>query len=234
MSKAYAAEFAGTAILVFVGCGSVAVGTYGSSILTGALPIALSFGLTVTALIYALGPISGCHINPAVTVGLWAAGRFKLSQIPGYIAAQLTGAVAGAGGLLLIARGRLSGEFDAASGLGQNGWGPGFLGQYGGVAAFTVEFITTAIFMTIILGATARKAQTAGVAIGAALIVIIIAFINVTGVSLNPARSLGPAIFAGPHALAQLWLFFLAPLAAGTWLEFAFAQQARRIEMPKR
>jgi aquaporin Z len=222
MSKAYAAEFAGTAILVFVGCGSVAVGTYGSSIFTGALPIALSFGLTLTALIYALGPVSGCHINPAVTAALWAAGRFKSKQIPGYVAAQLAGAVAGAGSLLLIAGGRLNGEFDAASGLGQNGWGSGFLGQYSGTAAFTTEFLTSAIFMIVILGATAKKAQTAGAAIGAALTVIIIAFINVTGVSLNPARSLGPAIFAGHHALSQVWLFFLAPVTAGMLVGVCF------------
>ncbi len=224
MWKEYFAEFIGTAVLVFVGCGSVVIGAYGSSLLIGALPIALAFGLTVTALIYALGPISGCHINPAVTAALWAAGRFKSSQIPGYVAAQLAGGVAGAGLLVAVMSGKLGAPFDAASGLGQNGWGNGYLGQYDVVAAFVTEFITTAIFMIVILGATAKKSvgEAAGLAIGAALTVIIVAFINVTGVSLNPARSLGPAFFVGDHALSQVWLFFLAPLSAALLVGLGF------------
>lgn len=224
MSKRYLAEFIGTAILVFVGCGSVVVGAYGSSILVGTLPIALAFGITVTAMIYALGPISGCHINPAVTVALWAAGRFEAGKMPGYIAAQLIGGIAGAGLLVVIMSGKLDGHFDAASGLGQNGWGGDYLGRYNLAAAFLTEFITSAIFVLIVLGATSSNAlkSVAGVVIGATVAVIIISFINVTGVSLNPARSLGPAIFVGEHACSQLWLFFVAPLAAGLLVGLGF------------
>jgi aquaporin Z len=224
MSKEYIAEFIGTATLVFIGCGSVVIGAYGSSVLVGALPIGLAFGLTLTALIYALGPVSGCHVNPAVTVALWAAGRFNSNQIPGYVTAQLAGGAAGAGLLVLIMSGQLSGHFDPASGLGQNGWGGNYLGQYNVVAAFVTEFVATAIFMVVILGATAKKSYggAAGLAIGAAPSVIIVAFINVTGVSLNPARSLGPALFVGSRALSQVWLFFLAPLSAALLVGVSF------------
>ncbi|MGY3484671.1 aquaporin Z [Bradyrhizobium sp. USDA 4011] len=224
MSKEYIAEFIGTAILVFVGCGSVVVGAYGSAIPIGALPIGLAFGLTVTALIYALGPVSGCHINPAVTVALWAAGRFKSSRIPGYIVAQLAGGVVGAGVLVLIMGGKIGTSFDPSSGLGQNGWGDNYLGQYDVLSAFLTEFITSAIFIVVILGATSTKSMgdLAGLAIGGLLAVIIVAFINVTGVSLNPARSLGPALFVGQHAIAQVWLFFLAPLSAALLVGFGF------------
>ncbi|WP_038959216.1 aquaporin [Bradyrhizobium japonicum] len=228
MWKEYTAEFVGTAVLVFVGCGSVVVGAYGSSLLVGTLPIALAFGLTVTSLIYALGPVSGCHINPAVTAAMWAAGRLKLKQLPGYVAAQLAGGIAGAGLLLLILNGRLGTPFDVASGLGQNGWGDGYLGQYDVLAAFVTEFSTTAFFILVILGATAREStgDAAGLAIGAALTVIILAFLNITGVSLNPARSLGPAVFVGSHALSQVWLFFLAPLSAALLVGFGFRSRA--------
>jgi aquaporin Z len=228
MSKEYLTEFIGTAILVFTGCGSVVIGAYGSSILVGALPIGLVFGLTVTALIYALGPISGCHINPAVTIALWAAGRFRAGKIPGYLAAQFAGGIVGAGLLVLIMSGKLGAQFDPASGLGQNGWGADYLGHYDAVAAFITEFFATAIFVLVILGATSSGAvgSAAGVVIGGALAMIIVAFINVTGVSLNPARSLGPAVFVGSHALAQVWLFFLAPLAAGLVVGLSFRSRA--------
>jgi aquaporin Z len=213
---------------LWIRCG----GSYGSSLPIGALPVALAFGLTVTALIYALGPISGCHINPAVTLALWAAGRFQSKDVPGYVAAQLAGGIAGAGLLVVILGGKLGGHFDvASSGLGQNGWGTGYLGQYGVVAAFVTEFITTAIFLLVILGATSKEstAEIAGLAIGAALTVIIAAFINVTGVSLNPARSLGPALFVGSHALSQVWLFFVAPLLAALLVGFAFRASHRGV-----
>ena len=140
--KKLLAEGFGTAILVFVGCGSVAIGSYGAAAPVGALPIALAFGLTVTALIYALGSVSGCHINPAVTLALWAAKRFQSREVIGYVAAQLAGGIIGAGLLLMILNGKLAGHFDvAASGLGQNGWGAGYLGQYSVLAAFVTDDI---------------------------------------------------------------------------------------------
>lgn len=222
--KKYLAECVGTAILIFIGCGSVAVASYGAALPLGALPIALAFGLTVTALIYALGPISGCHINPAVTLALWAAGRFPSRDVAGYLVAQLIGGIAGAGLLLIVLSGKAGGYDVVASGLGQNGWGAGYLGQYGVTAAFASEFITTAIFLLVIIGAISKGAVTdaAGLAIGAALTVIIMVFINVTGVSLNPARSLGPAVFVGGNALSQVWLFFAAPLLAGLLVGVCF------------
>jgi aquaporin Z len=224
--KKYLAECFGAAVLVFVGCGSVAMGSYGSSLPIGALPIALAFGLTVTALIYSLGPVSGCHINPAVTIALWVAGRFPAAQVLGYVVSQLAGAVAGAGLLVAILSGTPDGQIHIA-GLGQNGWGPGYLGQYNALSAFITEFVATAIFLVVILGATSKDAvtQSAGVAIGAALVVIIVAFLNVTGVSLNPARSLGPAVFAGGHALSQVWLFFAAPSLAAMMVGLCFRTQ---------
>ena len=216
--KKYAAEAFGTAVLVFVGCGSVTAGSFGTSLPIGAVPIGLSFGLTVTALIYSIGPISGCHINPAVTLSLWAAKRFEAKHIPGYVVGQLAGAVIGAGLLLLVLNGSLAGGYDVETkGLGQNGWGLGFLGAYDGFAAFVTEFVATAIFVAVILGAVSKDATRsfAGIAIGGALTVIIVAFLNVTGVSLNPARSFGPALFVGPKAISQLWLFLVAPSFAG-------------------
>jgi aquaporin Z len=216
--RKYAAEVFGTAVLVFIGCGAVTAGTYSASLPIGAVPIGLAFGLTVTALIYSVGPISGCHINPAVTLSLWAAGRFEAKNIPGYIVSQLVGAAVGAGLLLVVLNGGVAGGYDlAARGLGQNGWGAGFLGAYDVFAAFVTEFVSTAVFVAVILGAFSRGAtqSLAGIAIGAALMVLIIAFLNVTGVSLNPARSFGPALFVGRKAMSQLWLFLIAPCLAG-------------------
>ncbi len=216
-------EFFGTAVLVFLGCGSVAIGGFGAALPMGALPIALAFGLTVTGLAYAIGPISGCHINPAATVGLCLAGRFPATSVLPYICAQLLGGVCGAGLLLLILSGKLQGYDAVAAGLGQNGWGDGYLGGYGLISAFVMEAVATFIFMTVILQATSKNANIvmAPVAIGSTLTVIIFVMINVTGVSLNPARSLGPAVFVGGKALGQLWLFFVAPAlgaaVAGLW-----------------
>lgn len=214
----YIAEAFGTAVLVFVGCGAVTAGALGTSLPLGALPIGLAFGLTAVALIYAIGPISGCHINPAVTLSLWSAGRFEAKHIPGYIVAQLTGGLVGAGLLLLLLNGSGADGYDVATrGLGQNGWGAGYLGSYDVTAAFAAEFLMTTILVAVILGATsqAETLPLAGLAIGAVVTVLISAFLNVTGVSLNPARSLGPAVFVGGKALDQLWLFFLAPCMAG-------------------
>lgn len=206
-------EFFGTAVLVFLGCGSVAIGGFGAALPIGALPIALAFGLTVMGLAYAIGPLSGCHINPAATLGFYLAGRFPAASVLPYICSQLLGGICGAGLLLLLLSGKLQGYDAAVAGLGQNGWGESYLGGYNWVAAFILEAVATFLFMAVILGATSKDANSimAPVAIGSTLTVIIFVMINVTGVSLNPARSLGPAVFVGGGALGQLWLFFAAP-----------------------
>ncbi len=222
------AEFFGTAALIFFGCASASLAGFGADLPGGALPIALAFGACLTFLIYAIGPVSGCHINPAVSIGLWAAGRFPASRLAGYIIAQCAGGISGGALLLLILKGRAGGYDVAVSGLGQNGWGAGYLGQYSMIAAFSTEVLATFIFMIAILGATANRAAgaLAGLAIGLALTVIILALLKVTGVSLNPARSLGPAVFVGGTALTQLWLFIVAPMlgaaAAGAVGRFLF------------
>lgn len=224
-TRKYVAEGFGSAVLVFVGCGAVTAGAYGGSLPIGAVPIGLAFGLTVLALAYSIGPISGCHINPAVTLSLWAAGRFEAKHLLGYVAAQFAGAVAGAALLLLILNGSESGGYDVvAHGLGQNGWGSGYLGGYGWSAAFATEFLATSVFVAVILGVTSSNANQsfAGVAIGSVLAILIIAFLNITGVSLNPARSLGPALFVGGKAVSQLWLFFAAPCLGGVLTGLAF------------
>jgi len=213
----YAAEFVGTAALVILGCGSVVFSGLGEGVPSGILQVGLVFGLAVAGLAYGLGPISGCHINPAVTISAWVAGRISASMVPGYIAAQLAGGVVGAAILTGILAGKLAGYDVAVAGLGQNGWGEGYLGGYGLGAAFSVETLGTFIYSVVILGATAKSSTTsaAGLAIGATLAGLIITFINVTGASVNPARSLGPAIFVGGKALSQLWLFFVAPIVGG-------------------
>jgi aquaporin Z len=217
-----AAEFFGTACLIFVGCGSVVIGGFGADLPLGAMPIAVSFGLCLTFLIYAIGPISGCHLNPAASLGLWAAKLFPGDKILGYAVAQILGAAVGAFLLVLIAGDKASGYDVAVSGLGQNGWGPGYLGEFGTLSAFATELVTTFIFMIAILGAinNEKAGPFAGLSIGLALTAIILVFLNVTGVSLNPARSIGPAIFVGGEAINNLWLFIVAPsigaLAAGS------------------
>jgi aquaporin Z len=222
--KKYVAEFIGTAALVLLGCGSVVIGGYGPAFPMGILPVALAFGLAVTAMAYGIGPISGCHINPAVTVAVWASGRMKSSDVPGYIIAQVLGGVVGAALLLLILQGKISGYDLAKGGLGQNGWGAGYLGEYGTGAAFLVELIATFLFALVILGVTSRAGAplAAGLAIGLTLTVIHIVFVNVSGVSVNPARSIGPAVFVGGTALAQIWLFVAAPVIGGALAGFLF------------
>lgn len=220
--KKYVAEAFGAAVLVLLGCGSATIGKLGAALgadpvgVVALLPIAFAFGLAVVAMAYGIGPVSGCHINPAVTLGVWSAGRMPTSEVPGYIIAQCVGAVIGAGVLYMILSGQPNG-YDLAKGLGQNGWGPGYLGAYSTTAAFVTEFVATMIFVVVILGATSKAGATpvAGLAIGLTLVMIHITFINVTGVSVNPARSLGPAVFVGGQAMAQLWLFWAAPLLGG-------------------
>ena len=203
------AEFIGTFTLVLFGCGAAVIA--GADIgLTG---ISFAFGLALIGMAYSIGNVSGCHINPAVSLGMVAAGRMTFAEAVPYMIAQVAGAVAGAFVLMLIATGKADYTI-AENGLGQNGWGEGYLGEYGMVAAFIFEVVATFLFMVVILGATGAGAPAAmaGLAIGLTLVVIHLVGINVTGVSVNPARSIGPALFAGTGALAQLWLFIVAPI----------------------
>lgn len=199
------AEFIGTAVLVLIGCGAAVLG--GDAI--GQVGIALAFGLAIVAMAYGIGPISGCHINPAVSLAVHLSGRMSLNDMIQYWVAQFAGALAGA--LILWA------IVGSNAGLGQNGWGPGYLGEYSLVAALVFEIVFTAIFVIVILGSTGEKSAPgfAGLAIGLTLVAIHLVGIQVTGVSVNPARSFGPAILVGGEALAQLWLFIVAPLAGG-------------------
>jgi aquaporin Z len=210
------AEFLGTFTLVLFGCGSAVLA--GADIgLTG---ISFAFGLALIGMAYGIGPVSGCHINPAVSLGMVAAGRMTMPEAIKYIIAQVAGAIVAALVLLVIATGKADYSV-ATNGLGQNGWGEGYLGEYSILAAFVFEVVATFLFMVVILGATSAGAPAAmaGLAIGLALVAIHLVGINITGVSVNPARSIGPALFAGTTALGQLWLFIVAPiigaLAAG-------------------
>lgn len=228
--KKLIAEGLGTATLVLVGCGAVTLGQLGP-ILGGAapgalavVPIGLAFGLTVMAMAYGIGPVSGCHINPAVTAAVWSSGRMTTSEAIGYVVAQVIGAVVGAAILVFILTGKAEGYDLAKGGLGQNGWGPGYLGAYSLVSAFVTEVIATFIFTVVILGATSKAGATpaAGLAIGLTLFALHLPFIQVTGLSVNPARSLGPALFVGGTALAQVWLFIVAPIIGGLIAGFLF------------
>lgn len=223
LDKKYIAEFFGTLALVLVGCGAITIGGFGDAFPLGILPIALAFGLTVTAMAYGVGAISGAHLNPAVTVAMWVGGRIRTEDVAGYIIAQCVGAIAAAALLVLILKGRQQGWDLGAKGLGQNGWGPGYLGGYGIGAAILVEFVATLLFTLVILGSTSGKGATPfpGLVIGLTLTALHFPFINVTGLSVNPARSLGPAVFVGGNALWQLWLFLVVPTIAGAvagWL----------------
>lgn len=212
MPKIFVAEVIGTAILVLFGCGAAVL--MGPQI--GMTGIALAFGLAIVAAAYGIGPISGAHLNPAVSLGAFLAGRISGSALATYVAAQLAGAVLGAGVLLLIASGQA--DYDlAVNGLGQNGYGPGYLGEYSLASALIFEAVMTFLFVTVILGATQDQAPAAlaGLAIGLTLAAIHLVGINVTGVSVNPARSFGPALFVGGKAMADLWVFIAAPLAGG-------------------
>lgn len=212
MPKKLIAEALGTAILVLFGCGA-AVLAGGDIGLTG---ISLAFGLAIVAAAYGLGAISGAHLNPAVSLGMVTAGRMTVGEFINYAIAQTVGAVIGAGVLYLIASGK-AGFAMGEWALGSNGFGPGYLGEYALPSALIFEFVATFLFVTVILGATGTgsAAGFAGLAIGLTLAAIHLVGINVTGVSVNPARSIGPAIFAGGAALSQLWVFIVAPLAGG-------------------
>lgn len=219
MTKKFVAEFLGTFTLVLFGCGAAVLAGFDT---VGQVGIAWAFGLAIVATAYGIGPISGCHVNPAVSFGVWLAGRMPRSEMFGYWAAQCLGAIVGAGVLYLIASGAPGYTIDA--GLGQNGYGSGSPGGYGLLAGAVFEIVATFIFLVAILGVTAKPAtaQVAGLAIGLTLVVIHIVGIQVTGVSVNPARSLGPAVWVRGEALAQLWLFIVAPLAGAGLAGWAF------------
>src|SRR4029453_6976495 len=202
-----------TFTLVLFGCGTAVVA--GAQV--GNLGIAFAFGLALISMAYGIGPISGCHINPAVSIGAFVAGRLPVKDLVGYIVAQCAGAILGAWVLSMIMKGQIAGYDIAAKGLGQNGWGPGYLGEYNLTAAIIFEFVATFLFLVTILGSTqaGAPASVAGLAIGLALVVIHILGIQITGVSVNPARSLGPALLVGGKAMEQLWVFLLYPTLGG-------------------
>jgi aquaporin Z len=210
--EAYVAEVFGTFCLVFIGCASVVTGGFGGLLPAGALAIGLSFGIAVVAMAYAIGPVSGAHLNPAVTLGMWLAGRMPTSDVAPYMVAQVVGGILGALVLFIIASGSASG---APANLAANGWDP--VAGYSAFSALIAEIVATFIFVTVILGVTSAKHTTmlAGLGIGLTLAALHFCFIPVSGNSLNPARSIGPALFSGGGAIAQLWLYIVAPLIGG-------------------
>ena len=212
MLRKLAAEFIGTAWLVLGGCGSAVLAAAFPQLGIGFVGVSLAFGLTVLTMAYAVGHVSGCHLNPAVSVGLWAGGRFKVRDLPLYVLAQVLGAVAGAIILYAIASGKAG--FDVHAGFASNGYGDHSPGGYSLAAAFVCEVIMTFSFVFVILGSTHGSAPRgfAPIAIGLCLTLIHLISIPVTNTSVNPARSTGPALFAGGWAIGQLWLFWIAPL----------------------
>lgn len=224
--KKYVAELIGTFALVLFGCGAAVVsgatpelGVSG----IGLLGISLAFGITVMVMAYTIGPVSGCHINPAISISMLVAGKLSAKDCAGYITGQVTGAVLASGALLLILKGNAKftlGEY----GLGANGFGEMYLGKYSVTAAFITETLLTFLFLFVIFGSTSKSANPnlAGVAIGFALVLIHLVAIPITGTSVNPARSLAPAIFAGGFALQQVWLFILAPVTGGILAAFVW------------
>jgi aquaporin Z len=213
MSKRFTAEVIGTFWLVFGGCGSAIYAATFQSVGIGLLGVSLAFGLTVLTMAYAIGHVSGCHLNPAVTIGLTVAGRFDKKDVPAYVAAQVLGGILGATVLWFIASGRSG--FSLSNGFAANGYGEHSPGGYLMGHAFVAEFVLTFAFLTIILGATHKKAPAgfAPIPIGLGLTLIHLIGIPITNLSVNPARSTSQAIFVGGWALAQLWLFWIAPIA---------------------
>ena len=216
------AEFLGTFWLVLGGCGSAVLAAAFPGVGIGLLGVSLAFGLTVLTGAYALGPISGGHFNPAVSVGLWAGGRFPAAHVLPYIVAQVGGAIVGAGVLYLIASGKA--DFSLADGLASNGYAEHSPGKYSMLAAVVTELVMTFMFLIVILGTTHQRAPVgfAGLAIGLALTLIHLISIPITNTSVNPARSTGPAIFVGGWALQQLWLFWIAPAVGAVVAGFTY------------
>jgi len=215
IGKRAAAEFFGTFWLVFGGCGSALIAAHFPGVGIGFAGVALAFGLTVLTMVYAVGHISGGHFNPAVSVGLVAGKRFSASDLPAYVIAQVLGAIAAAGVLFVIASGAAG--FDVHAGFASNGYGAHSPGGYSLLAGFVAEVVLTAFFIMVIMGATDERAPKgfAGIAIGLCLTLIHLVCIPITNTSVNPARSTGPAIFAGGWALSQLWMFWVAPIIGG-------------------
>jgi aquaporin Z len=207
-----AAEIIGTFILVFGGCGSAVFAAAFPGVGIGMLGVALAFGLTVLGCVYALGPISGAHLNPAVSFGLALSGRFAWRDLPGYVIAQVVGAVLASGLLLLLLRGQPGGYDPHVAGMAANGFGEHSPGGYGFPAAFVSETVLTFIFLIVVLGSTRHASAHAGIAIGLTLTLVHLIGIPITNVSVNPARSTGPALFVGGWAIGQLWMFWIAPL----------------------
>lgn len=210
--KKYSAEFFGTFWLVLGGCGSAVLAAAFPDVGIGLLGVSLAFGLTVLTMAFAIGHISGCHLNPAVSVGLWAGGRFQANQLLPYIAAQVLGAIVAGGVLYLIASGKAG--FDLSAGFASNGYGTHSPGGYSFLAVLITEIVMTMMFLLVILGATDKRAPQgmAPIAIGLCLTLIHLISIPVSNTSVNPARSTGVALFVGDWALAQLWLFWVAPI----------------------
>ena len=213
--KKYVAEFIGTFWLVLGGCGSAVLAATFPDVGIGLLGVSLAVGLTVLTMAFAIGHISGCHLNPAVSFGLWAGGRFPAKELLPYIVAQVVGAVVAGGVLFLIASGKPG--FDASAGFASNGYGEHSPGGYSLLSALVAEIAMTMMFLLVILGATDKRAPQgfAPIAIGLCLTLIHLVSIPVTNTSVNPARSTGVAVFAGGWAIAQLWLFWIAPIVGG-------------------
>jgi len=222
MSKKLVAEFIGTFWLVLGGCGSAVLAAAFPEVGIGLAGVSLAFGLTVLTMAYAIGHISGCHLNPAVTIGLWAGGRHPVGEVLPYVLAQVLGATAGAFVLYMIASGKAG--FDVAGGLASNGYGAHSPGAYSLQAGVLTEIVMTLMFLLIILGATDRRAPAgfAPIAIGLGLTLIHLISIPVTNTSVNPARSTGPALMVGDWAIAQLWLFWVAPIAGALIAGFVY------------
>ena len=232
LGKRIAAEFIGTFWLVLGGCGSAVLAATFPDVGIGLLGVSFAFGLTVLTMAYAIGHISGCHLNPAVSVGLWAGGRFPARDLPPYIIAQVVGAILGAGVLLLIASGNPA--FDIGRGLAANGYGDHSPGGYSLAAGVVSELVMTFMFVTIILGATDGRAPRgfAPIAIGLGLTLVHLISIPVTNTSVNPARSTGPAVFVGDWALTQLWLFWVAPIVGAGVAGLAYSWLGAGSEAP--
>ena len=222
MSRKLAAEFIGTAWLVLGGCGSAVLAAAFPALGIGFVGVALAFGLTVLTMAFAIGQVSGCHLNPAVSVGLWAGGRFPAASLPGYIIVQVLGGIAGAWVLYMIASGHAG--FDVHAGFASNGYGDHSPGGYSLTAALVCEVVMTFAFLFVILGSTHGRAPQgfAPIAIGLCLTLIHLISIPVTNTSVNPARSTAPALFAGGWALEQLWLFWVAPIVGALIAGFVY------------
>jgi aquaporin Z len=220
--KQLGAEYLGTFWLVLGGCGSAVIAGAFPKVGIGLLGVSLAFGLTVLTMAYAIGPISGCHLNPAVTIGLWAGGRFPAGKLPSYVVAQVLGAISAGAVLYVIASGAAG--FDVSKGFAANGYGEHSPGGYTLLAALVCEVVMTMFFLLVILGATHAKAASgfAPIAIGFALTLIHLISIPVTATSVNPARSTGVAVFVGGWAVGQLWLFWIAPIVGALLGAFAY------------